>query len=289
MTPVAGLALIGSALLAAPGPAAAEVRLRALAGGPGPAAGTRRSWARSLTWCARWGASRPVQRAGAVCGGLAAAAVGGPGSGVCAAVCLVVGGTAWAAHRSRRAGRRQEDALVEAVDAVAAEVRAGRTPAAALRAGGQVGGGPVGAVLRDAAAASALGGDAGGALASAATRNRSGPVGEGLARMAAAWQVSARSGAALSDVLDRVEGDLCAERRRRQRLDAELAGPRATAALLAGLPVVGLALGAAMGAHPARVLLHTVPGQAALAAGAVLDGIGMWWTARIVTGAGRAA
>ncbi len=289
MIPATSLALAGLALLAAPGSSGADARLRAIAGAPGSTGGTRTSWARCLRWCARWAAGRRVRRVGAVCGGVVSAAVGGPGCGVCAVVCLIVGGSAWAVHRAKRQGGRQETALVEAVGAVAADVRAGRTPAAALRAGGQVAGGPVGAILHDAAAASALGGDAGGALASAAGRVGPGPVGEGLARLAAAWQVSARSGAVLSEVLDRVEGDLRADRRRRQRLDAELAGPRATAALLAGLPVVGLTLGAAMGAHPARVLLHTVPGQAALAAGAMFDGIGLWWTARIVTAAGRSA
>lgn len=160
----------------------------------------------------------------------------------------------------------------------------GRPPPAALRIAGESAGGLVGSILRDAASAAALGGDPGAALR-ATTSGISGPLRTALAQLAAAWQVSVRSGAALAVVLDLVEYDLRADRRRRQRLDAELAGPRATAALVAGLPAVGLGMGAAMGAHPAHVLLHTVGGQVALAAGAALDGLGVWWTARIVRAA----
>jgi tight adherence protein B len=235
--------------------------------------------------CARAVPSRPARRIAAAVAGLVAAAMAGPAGGLAAAVCVAVAGSAWVNHRSRRADSRYEDALIEAVAAVAADLRAGRTPSAALAGGGQIAGGQVGAILHTAAAAAALGGDVGSSLTDVSAvpvTVRSGPFGEGLARMAAAWQVSARSGAALADVVDRVERDLRGERHRRQRLDAELAGPRATAWLLAGLPVVGLGLGAAMGAHPTRVLLHTVPGQVALAAGAVLDGLGVWWTVRIV-------
>lgn len=275
--------LTAFALLVAPGHDGPERRLQILAVEAEQAPRESR-WAAPLAWCARSAAGRPARWAGAAGAGLLATVAVGPGCGICAAVVLMVCGSAWGDHRARRSARLHEDALVEAIAAVAAEVRSGRTPAAALRAGGLAAGGGVGAVLRDAASTAMLGGDAGHALAAAA---RSGPVGDGLGQVAAAWQVSGRSGAALGEVLDRVERELRSERARRRRLDAELAGPRATAALLAGLPVVGLGLGAAMGAHPARVLLQTVPGQVALATGAILDGLGVWWTARIVAAAGR--
>jgi tight adherence protein B len=283
MTAAGALTLTALGLLATPGPDRPERRLQigtvSARGAPGEP-----RWAGALAWCARSAAGRRARWAGAAAVGLIATVTVGPGCGICAAVVLVVCGRAWADHRDSRTARQHEDALVEAIAAVAAEIRSGHTPAAALRAGGLAAGGAVGAALRDAASTAMLGGDAGVALAAAA---RAGPVGDGLGQVAAAWQVSARSGAALGAVLDRVERDLRSERARRRRLDAELAGPRATAALLAGLPVVGLGLGAAMGAHPARVLLHTAPGQVALATGAILDGLGVWWTARIVVAAGR--
>ena len=284
MTAAGVLTLTALGLLAAPDPDRPERRLQIGTSTARDAPGGPR-WADALAWCARSAPGRPARWAGATAVGLIAAIAVGPGCGVCAAVVLSVCGRAWADHRDSRTARQHDDALVEAIAVVAAEVRSGHAPAAALRAGGlAAGGGVVGAALRDAASTSTLGGDAGVALAAAAG---AGPVGDGLGQVAAAWQVSARSGAALGVVLDRVERDLRSERARHRRLDAELAGPRATAALLAGLPVVGLGLGAAMGAHPARVLLQTVPGQVALATGAILDGLGVWWTARIVAAAGR--
>ncbi|WP_371103461.1 type II secretion system F family protein, partial [Streptomyces sp. PU_AKi4] len=78
---------------------------------------------------------------------------------------------------------------------------------------------------------------------------------------------------------------LRAERDQRADLRAQLAGARATAVLLAGLPVVGLALGAALGADPLHILLHTPSGLLCLAAGGVLEGLGLWWALRIMRGA----
>jgi tight adherence protein B len=100
--------------------------------------------------------------------------------------------------------------------------------------------------------------------------------------VAAAWRVSASSGASLSEVLDRVETDLRADIAHLRMVDAELAGPRATAMLLAALPVLGLGLGSTMGAHPVHVLLHTLPGQLAMVIGVGLDALGVWWTGRII-------
>ncbi|MFD0528964.1 type II secretion system F family protein [Kitasatospora arboriphila] len=65
----------------------------------------------------------------------------------------------------------------------------------------------------------------------------------------------------------------------------ELAGSRATVALLAALPVFALLLGTALGAHPLSTLLHTPAGLACLAVGAVLETTGLLWTARIVRAA----
>jgi tight adherence protein B len=67
---------------------------------------------------------------------------------------------------------------------------------------------------------------------------------------------------------------------------AQLAGARSTAALLAVLPLLGIGLGAAMGARPLHVLLGTERGQVAMLVGAGLDALGLLWTARIVKAAG---
>ncbi|KIF72596.1 hypothetical protein HY68_08750, partial [Streptomyces sp. AcH 505] len=89
-------------------------------------------------------------------------------------------------------------------------------------------------------------------------------------------------GAGLAAGLDRLEGALRAERAQRDELRAELAGAWSTVVLLALLPMVGLAMGWALGADPLRVLLHTPAGLACLAGGAALEGVGLWWAARIV-------
>lgn len=107
-----------------------------------------------------------------------------------------------------------------------------------------------------------------------------------LRALAACWTVCARSGAGLAAAVDRLEEGLRAEQAQRRALDAELAGPRATAALLAVLPLVGLLLAAALGADPLRVLLHTPLGLLCLVTGLALDAAGVLWTRRL---AARAA
>lgn len=185
----------------------------------------------------------------------------------------------------RREIRRQEESLLQAVAALSSELRAGRTPPAALAAAAAGVDGRLARVLHDAAASAGYGGDAGRMLSAAGRSARSPGLRSGLVRLGAAWSVSARSGAAWSDVIQRVEGDLRGDRRHRQRIAAELAGCRATAVLLAGLPLVGLVLGSSLGADPVHVLTRTRPGQVALAAGIALDLLGVLWTARIVRSA----
>jgi tight adherence protein B len=94
--------------------------------------------------------------------------------------------------------------------------------------------------------------------------------------------VAVDGGAGLAAGLDRLEGALRAERDQREGLRAQLAGAWATVVVLALLPVVGLAMGWALGADPLRVLLHTPTGLVCLAVGGLLEAAGLWWAARIV-------
>ncbi len=66
---------------------------------------------------------------------------------------------------------------------------------------------------------------------------------------------------------------------------AALAGARSTGTLLAVLPLLGIGLGAGMGAHPIAVLLAQPRGQVALVAGVVLEALGVLWTSRIIASA----
>jgi tight adherence protein B len=71
------------------------------------------------------------------------------------------------------------------------------------------------------------------------------------------------------------------------QLEAQLAGPRATARMLATLPLIGLAMGMLMGADPLQWLLGTAPGLLCLLGGALLTVAGMAWTGRIATAVER--
>lgn len=201
----------------------------------------------------------------------------------------------WVRGRARRRQReRAADSVAALCAAVVGELRAGQEPGQALVAGlrecaadgePKVRGGPGGEAWLGEAEAAVLaaarfGGDVPGALRQAAD----GPGLEGLSGMAACWQVAVDGGAGLVAGLDRLETALRADRRRREELRAQLAGAWSTVVVLALLPVAGLGLGAALGADPLRVLLHTPGGLLCLAVGGLLEAAGLFWACRIVRG-----
>lgn len=226
----------------------------------------------------------PMRGGSVLVGGavLAGAAVAGPVPAALA-VAAVVAARRVRRSRARQAARRQERArAVEAYGALAAELRAGRSPADALAAAAAVAAGPCRVALAGAAGTARLGGDVVAAL-------RPPPdtaVGPALEALAACWAVCSGSGGGLAAAVERLEEGLRAAQAQRRAVDAELAGPRATAALLAVLPAFGLLLAGGLGADPLHVLLRTPVGLACLALGLGLDGLGLWWTARLVTRAG---
>ncbi|MEV5873436.1 type II secretion system F family protein [Streptomyces sp. NPDC052101] len=185
------------------------------------------------------------------------------------------------ARQARLSRERRTDAVIALCGALAAEVRAGRQPGEALLRAAQDSGG-LGEAQAAMVAAARFGGDVPGALAAAARQ----PGAEGLLGLAACWRVAVDQGAGLAAGLDRLETALRAERDRRADLRAQLAGARATTVLLAVLPALGLLLGAAMGADPLHVLLHTGPGLGCLTVGSAFEAAGMWWAVRIVRAAG---
>ncbi len=134
--------------------------------------------------------------------------------------------------------------------------------------------------LRPVLAAARDGGDVRSALVSVAAAAQGG---EGLVRLAACWDVGVSVGAGLAAVVERVAGALRTAKAHRQDVAAQLAGPRTTARMLAGLPVLGLLMGAALGMHPLDFLLGGVPGLLCLATGIALDACGLWWTHRMAT------
>lgn len=210
--------------------------------------------------------------------------MGGPVLGL---LVLAAGAAALRARRGRAARRAAEEEArraVEACGALSAELSAGRSPAEALSVAAELGTGAFGAGCLDAAGAVRLGGDVPAALEAAAAASAVPALLRGLA---ACWEVCSATGAGLAAAVEQLATAGRAEAERRRAVEAELAGPRATAGLLAVLPLGGLLLAAGLGADPVHQLLHTPLGAVCAVLGVGLDLLGLAWTARLVRRAGR--
>jgi tight adherence protein B len=85
----------------------------------------------------------------------------------------------------------------------------------------------------------------------------------------------------MAEILDAVRRDVVAGVRFARQSHARMAGPRASAVILALLPAVGVVLGEAMGAGPLHVLFSTSAGQVLLVVGCGLIWAGMAWSAKL--------
>ncbi|MFC4148885.1 type II secretion system F family protein [Micromonospora mangrovi] len=120
-----------------------------------------------------------------------------------------------------------------------------------------------------------------------AVRTWDGPVRvTALAR--AAVHLADRTGAPLAELLERVEADARAADRGLAAAAAQAAGARATAWLLAALPLGGIGLGYAIGADPVTVLLHTPIGGGSAVVAIGLQVAGLVWAERLGGTPGRA-
>lgn len=206
--------------------------------------------------------------------------VAGPAGALAAAIALGTAVHRWRARRRAAASLTATADLAGAVGLLAAELRAGAHPAAAAeRVAGDAGPAAAG-VLHAVAATARLCGDVAAALRREAVAAPA--IAQPLRQLAAAWALAQRHGVPLAEVLHAVRGDLEHRVRASRRLRSSSAGPRATAAVLAALPVLGLLLGQAIGARPWHVLTATVPGQFLLLLGTVLTSAGLLWSSHIV-------
>jgi len=179
-------------------------------------------------------------------------------------------------NQLRAAEADQRSAVVDFCAALRAELQAGRQPSAAIA--DAVWCRPELRDLAEACTAPATRWDPPDLLTLAARA----PGREGLAALAACWRATERHGVALTEAVGGIEDGLRAEQQRRLSLAAELAGVRATAALLGVLPVLGLALGSALGTNPLRTLLTQPAGEVCLMVGFLLEVAGLRWTDRLV-------
>ncbi|HTR69204.1 MAG TPA: type II secretion system F family protein [Mycobacteriales bacterium] len=207
-----------------------------------------------------------------------------------AVVPLVVGGLVAVAvveriRRTRRAARDRDlraAAAVELTFALAGELRAGRTPSQALAAAAPTAG-PLRAAVEAAGLAASVGASPGQALLRAARE----PGASRLRYVAAAWTVTETVGGRIAVVLERLSEAMDDDEELRRELTSAMAGPNATMVMLAALPVLGVALGQAVGADPVRLLLHRPIGWILAAVAAVFDGVGIWATRAIARAAVR--
>lgn len=191
------------------------------------------------------------------------------------------------ACRPDRLRRRRSEAatwhaeVIELCAAFAGELATGQVPAEALSRAVRGLDPPVARALAPVAAAARFGGDVAAHLDQAARR----PGADGLRLLAVGWRVGVERGAALGPIVDGLATMLRDEEACRAEVRAQLAGPRATAALLAALPALALPMAAALGARPLAFLFGSVPGAACLVAAVSLEAVGLWWVARIMRAA----
>ncbi|GAA3865165.1 type II secretion system F family protein [Streptomyces sedi] len=267
-------AVVGAWLVAGRDRRAARGRALALGGAGGTA---RRP--------ARWRPDAVAVRVALCClagGGVVSLAAGSAVPWMVSALAVPLVDRGWRRRGAASAALRQREAVVDFCVALAGEVQAGRPAVAALATAGRAELGPLAAAPL---AAARYGGDVPGALRSAADR----PGAEGLSGVAACWEVAVQGGASLAAGLERVATALRAERDQDEELRALLAGPRATARVLAALPLGGLVLGSTMGIAPLRVLFGTPLGLCCLALGALFQWAGMAWVAALARSAERPA
>ncbi|ORW54128.1 hypothetical protein AWB90_00830 [Mycobacterium paraense] len=208
-----------------------------------------------------------------------AAAVLLPATAVLAAA--VVGTTAGLRYRRRRRARRaaHEGANLEAaLDVLVGELRVGAHPVRAFHVAAGESVGAVAASLRAVAARARLGADVTAGLR-AASRSSSLPV--QWDRLAVCWQLAGEHGLAIATLMQAAQRDIEERQRFSARVTSSMAGARATATILAGLPVLGVLLGQLIGARPLSFLLGGHIGGWLLVVGSTLACAGLLWSDRI--------
>ena len=264
-------ALAGLAALCAVPARRTSVRLARL--GLGPARGPQRVPRRGV-----------VTTGVLLLGALTLALRAGPGLGL-----IALGTGALLLRRRRvvvtvRQAGQERAATLTACSVLAAELRAGAQPSVALRAAAGFAEGETARWLGAAAACEAVGGEPADVL-----RGASGPAADELRHLGACWRVSSRTGAGLAVAVDRLGAGLRARADLDEELASALTAPRATARLLAGLPLLGVLLGTLLGADPLHVLTATPLGLGCLLVGGGLDLAGLALTDRLVRRAQRRA
>ena len=199
---------------------------------------------------------------------------------VIAAATAFGGGVLWRGRRRRREAVLISTRVLETCDLLAAELSAGQPPGAALDRAA-VNWPPLAPV----AEAFRVGSDVPTALRGLADW----PGARDLRLVAAAWQVAHRTGQGLAEAVERVADGLRSDHASRRVVEGELASARATARVVAGLPVLALTMGSGAGGDPWGFLLGRPAGLACLAGGTGFALVGLWWIEAIARGVDRSS
>jgi tight adherence protein B len=193
----------------------------------------------------------------------------------------VLGATAMLRDRRRRRSRRatcESQTLETALDVLVGELRVGSHPVRAFHAAADETDGTVAASLRAVAARARLGADVTAGLRTAA---QSSALPAHWDRLAVCWQLASDQGLAIATLMRAAQRDIAERQRFSARVASGMAGARATAVILAGLPVLGVLLGQLIGARPLSFLLSGHVGGWLLVVGSMLACGGLLWSDRI--------
>lgn len=203
------------------------------------------------------------------------------------AAATMVGATVEVRRRSRqrrRARTAEAAALRGAMDILVGELRVGAHPVAALGVAADDVGGAVAGALRTITARARLGADVAAGMLGVA---RCSALPEQWERLAVCWQLAQSHGLGIGSLMHTAQRDLIERERFSSRVEAGMAGARTTAAVLAGLPVIGIGLGQLIGADPVGFLLSGGLGDWLLAIGVLLACAGLLWCDRITGSVSR--
>jgi tight adherence protein B len=197
------------------------------------------------------------------------------------AACSIVSVTLWMRRRRRvRLGLRtaESEALQGALDGLVGELRVGAHPVVAFSVAAAEVDGVVATSLRAVAVRARLGADVAAGLRCMAM---SSSLPAHWERLAVCWQLAQDHGLAIATLMQTAQRDIVERARFSAKVEAGMTGARTTAAVLAGLPLLGIGLGQLIGADPLTFLTSGGAGGWLLVIGAALACGGLLWSDRI--------
>lgn len=195
-----------------------------------------------------------------------------------AAVLITNAALRYRRRRHDRHGMAEGRALETALDVLVGDLRAGAHPAHAFSVAAAETHGTVAASFRAVAARARLGADVPAGLRNVAGSSALPAYWD---RLAVCWQLAGEHGLAMSTLMRAAQRDIAERQRFTAHAMSGMAGARATAAILAALPLLGVVLGQLIGARPLSFLLGGQAGGWLLVVGVTLACGGLLWSDRI--------